>query len=150
MGIITQAVLVSIARPLELSRMILSATAFRLFSPFWTRRSLLLAKGNHWRLGTQAETAVLYNCPEMRSCGGARGSKLTTNIITVGAVEEVGERAGGGAEFTQHKPPIGFLYVCFMEVHAEKAVYPPCSSAWLQLAPLSGTIVGVSASIWDT
>lgn len=71
---------------------------FSAFFPFLdiTRRSLLLAKGNHWRLGTQAETAVLYNCPEMRSCGGARGSKLTTNIITVGAVEEVGERAGGG------------------------------------------------------
>lgn len=89
----------------------------------------------------------------MRSCGGARGSKPTTNIITVWAVEEVGERAGGersGVYATQAYNC--FLCVCFMEVHTEKAVYPSCLSAWLHwlnLPPLSVSIVGVSASIWD-
>lgn len=48
-----------------------------------THRSSLLSKGNRWRFDTHRQKPVLYNCPEMHSWGGARGSKLTTNIITV-------------------------------------------------------------------
>lgn len=110
MGIITQAsLLVSIARPSEQTRIILSTTEGAGFHPpsvNITRRSLLLTKGNHWRFGTQAETPVLYNCPEMRSCEGAWGSELTTNIITVWAVEEVG--VGGSLRNTN----LQLLFVC--------------------------------------
>lgn len=126
------------------------------FSPFFppsvniTRRSLFLTKGNHWRFGTQAETPVLYNCPEMRSCGGAWGSELTTNIITVWAVEEVGVFGG---EFAQPKPTIAFcMFVLWGFMLRRPFILPagqPGYSHWLNLPPLFVRIVGVSTSIWD-
>lgn len=124
------------------------------FPPFLdvTRRSVLLAKGNHWRLGTQAETLVLYNWPEMRSCGGARGSKLTTNIITVGAVEEVGERAGGGRGVypTQASNWVFFCMFVLWRFPLRRLFTLPASQPGCNWPPLSEGIVGVSASVWDT
>lgn len=79
----------------------------------------------------------------MRSCGGARGSELTTNIITVWAVEEVGDRAGGGS---LRNTSLQLLFLCLFYGAS-------CWEGRLLSRHVSlDAVVGVSVSlyIWDT